>query len=320
MEPLVSIIIPAMNAEKTIARALTSALNQSYQRIIVVVIDGSPNDLTENVVRTFQDDRVRYLRQHPETRRQAAARNQGISVFPSDLVTFLDADDRYEREKVAVQVRFLLDHPEHGATYCDPLYRHVDHPDIVLEGCWPRPSGVIIKELFGSYFININTLMCRRYLFDDGLAFEDKTRWWPEDYQLCVRMASRGCSFGYSGGNLVTVELREHVNIPFEQMYILKKNTADMLAEVAENIDDPECARIAAKSIVRLRRKYAVACLMAGEMELFNEAIKESLPRPLHRAICVAAALIPEPIMRRGVKAIWNMGRRRHYRRLSIAA
>lgn len=319
MLPLVAVITPTMNAEKTIGRALNSVLSQTHQNFVAVVIDASPNDLTERAVRSINDDRIRYLRQIPGTRGQAAARNQGIAAFDSDFITFLDADDYYEPNKLKTQVDFLLNHPEHGAVYCDVLYRHVDKPSVILEGRWPHPSGVIIRDLFGSLVVNINTLMYRRAFFHKGVAFEERTCW-PEDYQLCMRLALHGCSFGYVDGFLVNVELRKGVNIPYEQMYLLKKHTADMLEEAAGQTDDTICKEIAARTVARTRRKYALACLMGGQMERFDEAARYLLPRPICGIAKVGVRLIPKSVFRVSLIAVWNMGRIKHYRRHIPAA
>ncbi len=320
MTPLVSIITPALNAEKTIARSLRSALNQSYDRLLVVVIDASSNDLTERVVRSMKDDRVRYLRQTPGTRGQAAARNQGIRAFESDFVTFLDADDYYEPVKVATQVQFLQNYPEHGAVYCDVLYRDVDKPGLLLEGRWPTPSGFIERSLIQASVININTLMCRRRFFTEGLQFDEERAWWPEDWQLYLRLASRQCSFGHVGAKLVNVELRETSNAPFDTMYVVKKNTLDMLADAASRSRDPLCADAGARAVAKLHRSYMLACLMAGRMDLAREAATEALPRGLRGAFMAVSSIVPTALLRKMMVAIWKVGRRRHYKAVPSVA
>ena len=317
MTPLASIITPALNAEKTIARSLQSALKQSYDRLLIVVIDASPNDLTEKVVRSIGDGRIRYLRQDPDTRGQAAARNQGIRTFASDLVTFLDADDYYEPTKVATQVQFLLDHPHHGAVYCDVLYHHADTPNLLLEGRWPTPAGRIEPVLFESNVININTLMLRRSFFQEGVAFDEKKIWWPEDWQFCLRLASRGCLFGHAAAKLVHVELRETSNAPFDQMHVVKKNTLDMLADAVSKTTDPLCAEAGTRAVAKLRRSHWLACLMAGRIDLARQAAPLALPYGARGAAMSVCSLIPRAWLRKALVAVWKAGRRRHYKAVS---
>ena len=90
--PRFSVVIPAYNAGKTIARALDSALEQTWlAHEIIVVDDGSSDDTCEAV--SAYGDRVIYLRQ--ENAGPSAARNRGVDAASGDWITFLDADDWY---------------------------------------------------------------------------------------------------------------------------------------------------------------------------------------------------------------------------------
>ena len=76
MNALVSIIIPAYNAEGFLRRALDSALGQTYQDVEVIVVDDGSTDGTAQIVKSYSDPWMVYLRQ--ENRGQGAARNHGI--------------------------------------------------------------------------------------------------------------------------------------------------------------------------------------------------------------------------------------------------
>ena len=86
----ISAIIPAYNREKTIARALDSALAQEYAAAEVIVIDDGSRDGTRNVVERYGSD-VRYVYQ--ENAGVAAARNKGVSLARYPWIAFLDSDD-----------------------------------------------------------------------------------------------------------------------------------------------------------------------------------------------------------------------------------
>ena len=58
MPPKVSVIIPTYNRANIIGKAIKSVLNQTYQNFEIVVIDDSPNDKTEKVVKSFNDKRI----------------------------------------------------------------------------------------------------------------------------------------------------------------------------------------------------------------------------------------------------------------------
>jgi glycosyltransferase involved in cell wall biosynthesis len=114
-----SVIIPAFNRGYIIAEAIQSVLDQRYPHIqeIIVVDDGSTDD-TADVVRSFSDSRI-HLIQHPKNRGVAAARNTGLAEARSDLVSFLDSDDLWSTDKLALDAAFLADHPRADAVFAD---------------------------------------------------------------------------------------------------------------------------------------------------------------------------------------------------------
>jgi glycosyltransferase involved in cell wall biosynthesis len=104
--PLVSVVIPTYNGSKTIERAINSVLNQTYEKIEVIVVDDCSKDNTAEVVRSIRDDRVKLLI-HEENRNGSAARNTGIREARGKYVAFLDDDDEWLEEKIEKQVKYL---------------------------------------------------------------------------------------------------------------------------------------------------------------------------------------------------------------------
>jgi len=105
--PLVSILMPAYNAEKWIAGSIQSALAQDWPRIEVVVVDDGSRDGTLSVARRFESSRVKVISQ--ENRGAAAARNTALSLAQGDYIQWLDADDLLAPTKLSRQ---LLDRPD----------------------------------------------------------------------------------------------------------------------------------------------------------------------------------------------------------------
>ena len=113
-EELVSVVIPAYKCEKVIASALESALGQTYGNIEVIVVDdGSPDDVRGAVAR--YGDRIRYIRQ--ENGGVSKARNTGILRSNGKYVAFLDSDDTWDKNKIAIQISVLNRHPEIGMVF-----------------------------------------------------------------------------------------------------------------------------------------------------------------------------------------------------------
>ncbi len=106
--PLVSVIIPAYNAEHFIAKTLESVLSQTYQNIEVLVIDDGSQDRTAEIVQliTQKDSRLTLLQQ--ENLGVAAARNTGINNSIGEFIAPLDADDIWYPQNLEKQVQCLL--------------------------------------------------------------------------------------------------------------------------------------------------------------------------------------------------------------------
>src|SRR5690349_11714286 len=108
-EPLVSIIMPAYNADKFIAPSLQSVIDQTYANWELIVVDDGSTDGTAETVQTFSrgEARIKYFYQN--NRGQGVAKNTGIRVAGGDFVAFLDADDLWCQGKLAMQTCAMLE-------------------------------------------------------------------------------------------------------------------------------------------------------------------------------------------------------------------
>lgn len=89
---LVSIIIPTYNMAKFLGKAISSALNQSYFEVEVIVIDNCSTDATEQIVQEYKDKRLRYVK-NDKNLGATANFNKGISLATGEFIKFLEADD-----------------------------------------------------------------------------------------------------------------------------------------------------------------------------------------------------------------------------------
>lgn len=105
MSELVSIIIPAYNAEAWICEAVGSALGQSWENLDVIVVDDGSTDATAQALSGLKDHRLRVIRQ--ENRGAAAARNRGMDEARGEFIQFLDSDDLLSWRKIQDQVEAL---------------------------------------------------------------------------------------------------------------------------------------------------------------------------------------------------------------------
>src|ERR1700678_4298583 len=102
MKPLVSILIPAYNAEAYISDTLRSAIAQTWENKEIIVVDDGSKDKTFAVARQFESDRVKVVTQRNQG--ASATRNHAFSLSQGDYVQWLDADDLMAPEKTSTQI------------------------------------------------------------------------------------------------------------------------------------------------------------------------------------------------------------------------
>lgn len=129
--PLVSVIIPAYNAETFIERTLNSVLTQTYTNIEVLVVDDGSQDRTGQIMESFakKDSRVRLYTQ--KNAGVAAARNLAIEQSTGDYIAPIDADDIWYPQKLQKQVQCMLSAaPSVGLVYAWQV--RINEEDIIL--------------------------------------------------------------------------------------------------------------------------------------------------------------------------------------------
>ena len=109
---LISVVIPAYNAEKTIEKAIQSAIGQTYPDIEVIIIDDCSQDGSVKIAVDYakKDDRIRVL-QNRTNMGVAFSRNRGVEAARGDWIAFLDSDDRWDMSKLEKQAVLLEQNP-----------------------------------------------------------------------------------------------------------------------------------------------------------------------------------------------------------------
>jgi glycosyltransferase involved in cell wall biosynthesis len=105
LRPLISILIPAFNAQEWIADALHSAVAQTWDRKEIIVVDDGSTDRTLAIARQFESDCVRVFTQ--KNQGASAARNKAFSLSRGDYIQWFDADDLLAPDKITKQMTAL---------------------------------------------------------------------------------------------------------------------------------------------------------------------------------------------------------------------
>jgi hypothetical protein len=105
MKPLVSILIPAYNAQEWLPETLRSAIGQTWDRTEIIVVDDGSKDRTLEIARKFESNSVRVVSQ--QNQGAAAARNKAYSLSQGSYIQWLDADDLLAPQKIARQMAIV---------------------------------------------------------------------------------------------------------------------------------------------------------------------------------------------------------------------
>lgn len=132
ISPLVSVVIPVYNGERFIVKTIRSVLEQTYKEVEVIVVDDASSDRTEEKVRSFTSERVKYVGL-AENRGVANARNVGTKMAQGKYLCFLDADDLWRPEKLSRQIDFM---ERTGAAFSFTGYEFADAE--------ARPNGKVV--------------------------------------------------------------------------------------------------------------------------------------------------------------------------------
>jgi glycosyltransferase involved in cell wall biosynthesis len=184
---VVSVIIPTFNRAQKVVRAISSVLSQAFTDVEIIVVDDGSTDGTKKEVEQF-DDRVTYVA-HSSNLGVSAARNTGIKRSGAPLIAFLDSDDHWFPEKLAVQVCFFNDHPKAVACQTEELWirngRRVNPMKKHL-----KPSGNIFEASLKLCLVSPSAVMLKQSLLDE-VGFFDEDLPVCEDYDLWLRISCR---------------------------------------------------------------------------------------------------------------------------------
>jgi hypothetical protein len=197
---LVSVIMPAYNAEATIARSIESVLAQTLTQFELIVVDDRSSDGTARLVdRHAQADTRILLHRLPANGGVAAARNAGIARARGRYVAFLDSDDWWHPRKLELQIAQMLASSAQ-LSYC--AYQRV-HPDGRVLSTIVPPATVTHADMLRSNFIGNLT-----GVYECSLGPASFQKIGHEDYVFWLQMVRRAARCKRTARRTARVRLR----------------------------------------------------------------------------------------------------------------
>jgi glycosyltransferase involved in cell wall biosynthesis len=197
--PLVSILIPAYNAEQWIAATLRSALAQTWPRTEVIVIDDGSTDRTAAIAREFEDRGAKVVTQ--KNQGASAARNKAFFLCHGDYIQWLDADDLLAPDKISKQMELVMEGLDRrillSSAWAHFMYRpHAAHFLPSPLWCDLSPREWLMTKMRFNVFMQTSTWLVSREItvaagpWDIRLLGDD-----DGEYFCRVLLASKGVRF-----------------------------------------------------------------------------------------------------------------------------
>lgn len=200
-----SVVIPAYNEEKRIARAIKSVLTQTLPASEIIVVDDGSTDGTRAVVESF-GNRVRYVYQ--QNKKLAAARNTGINAANFEWIAFLDSDDEWKPNHLQ-DISFAISGDSTIAWACTGWERWIEGGQFEYAMCYSGPvkDGRIIEDFFFAQskqgFALPSAMAINRQVLIKTGGFDESIGIYGEDLDMWFRLALSNLKIAYSKNNSV---------------------------------------------------------------------------------------------------------------------
>lgn len=145
-QPLVSVIIPAYNAEKFVVKAINSIINQTYTNLEIWLLDDASTDNTRNILKGFKDQRIKTFFVDVNTKKIGIV-NDVLNRVNGDLIAFQDADDWSDPTRIEKQVQRILEEQGIGIVFTNIDVIHTNSYEVM-----PIEAPLTNKEIKSTFF------------------------------------------------------------------------------------------------------------------------------------------------------------------------
>lgn len=178
---MISIVSPVYNAEKYIAKTIDSVIAQDYTDFEYILVDDGSTDKSAEIIRSYDDDRIKYLKNDSGKKGAAAARNLGIKKAKGRFLAFLDADDLWDVSKLSKTLNHMN---KKDAAFVFTSYEFGDEDGNGTGKIVHVPSELSYKKALSRTVIFTSTVLfdtekiSKELINMPYIASEDTATWW----------------------------------------------------------------------------------------------------------------------------------------------
>ena len=183
--PIISVVIPAYNAEKWISQTIKSVQQQTFSDWEIIVIDDGSTDSTLEILKGIVDERLKVFSY--ENGGVSVARNRGLAHSAGEFIAFLDADDLWTPDYLELHLAALKQHPEADVAYC--WTARIDEKGDFLSTKPPVFfQGNVYPQLLVKSFLDCGSLLIRQQAIQSVGEFDPCLKL-GEDWDYWLRLA-----------------------------------------------------------------------------------------------------------------------------------
>ncbi len=196
--PFFTVVIPTYNRAAKLRRAVESVLNQTFTDFELLVMDDGSSDDSEEITRSFRDERVRY-EWMPNSGGPATPRNRGIVAARAPWISFLDNDDIWYPDRLERVADTVGQRPSVDVVCHDEVMHVVRTGEKTRLRHGPAASNFYRVLLLDGNRLSTSAVTIRlEFLKSHALLFNEASDYViVEDYDLWLRLAERGARFHF---------------------------------------------------------------------------------------------------------------------------
>lgn len=187
-QKLVTIFIPAYNAEKYIKECLDSIVNQTYKNLDILIIDDGSTDNTSKIIETYNDERIRLIK-NKENKGLPYTRNLGLKESKGEYIAIMDADDISYIDRIEKQVNVLNKNNK-----IDVVISQAEMFGGKVSRIWKPPVSneeIKVSLLFINRICNPTAMLKRDSLKKFNIKYNDQC-FVAQDYELWCQISKVG--------------------------------------------------------------------------------------------------------------------------------
>lgn len=243
--PLVSVIMPVYNAERTLSQSVDSVLVQTFKDFELIIVNDGSTDSTGEILNKLSDERINII--SIQNSGPSAARNEGIRFAKGKYLSFIDSDDLWTKDKLEKQYTKLRNQPECDVVYSWTIF--IDENGRYIHPLKPvRYQGNVYEKMLINNFVGSgsNILVTRRSIESSGYFNPDLK--YGEEWELLIRLSK---NYKFTVVDEYQIFYRQNPNSLSSSVTDMEKDSLKVIDFAYSNAPD-EFLKLKSKSIACL--------------------------------------------------------------------